>query len=425
LDKQFNNNEFDAIVVGSGPGGATVARELSKRNKRVLILERGGDASIKEGSLATGSILSAVSVGDNLATARAFTTGGTTAVYFAVVDFPPLESFLSLGIDLSRELEEAKRELPLTVLPNELLGAQALRVRDSALELGYVWKKKTMLVDLSKCVSGYSSEAKWNAKRYVQEAVADGATLITRARVLKAIVEKKQAVGVEYKIRRGKKDFEIRQAFGAKIILSAGATASPIILRNSGIQNVVNCGFYCHPSFGVFGVVPGMKAGENYVASMGGEFQDDIGLGDGNLTRASYRMLMLSYRRFIRAFFHSRSIGVGVMVSEGLGGGLQEDGRYHKQLKKEDFGKLEKGEQMARRIIKNAGGKHIFKSPLSAAHVGGTIRIKEHLDERLQTEYSNLYVCDGSLIPENANISPTLTLICLGKYLANHLSLYF
>src|SRR5215510_7911699 len=96
LDKQFNNKEFDAIVVGSGPGGATVARELSKRKKRVLILERGGDAPPNGGFLSTGSILNSVPVGDGLATMRAFTTGGTTAVYFAVADFPPLETFLSL-----------------------------------------------------------------------------------------------------------------------------------------------------------------------------------------------------------------------------------------------------------------------------------------------------------------------------------------
>jgi choline dehydrogenase-like flavoprotein len=31
---------FDAIVVGSGPGGASVARELARRQLRVLILER-------------------------------------------------------------------------------------------------------------------------------------------------------------------------------------------------------------------------------------------------------------------------------------------------------------------------------------------------------------------------------------------------
>jgi choline dehydrogenase-like flavoprotein len=306
-------------------------------------------------------------------------------------------------------------------LPDELFGAQAIRVRDSALELGYVWKKKLMLVDLSKCASGYSQEAKWNARRYALEAVAAGATLINRATVLKVLVEKKQAVGVEYKIQRGKKEFDVRQAFGAKIILSAGATASPIILRDSGMKNVADSGFYFLPSFGVFGVVPGLKAGNNFAGSMGGEMQDGIGLGDANPSRASYRMLMLIRRRFVRAFFHSKSIGVVVGVKDEVGGGLREDGRYYKRLTKEDTGRLEKGEHMARRIIQNAGGKHIFKSPLSAAHVGGVIKIKEHIDENLQTEYANLHVCDGSVIPESFSGSPTLTLICLGKYLANHL----
>jgi hypothetical protein len=421
LNKQDNNQEFDAIVVGSGPGGATVARELSKRKKRVLILERGGDAPPKEGFLTTGSILNAVSVSDDLTTARAFTTGGTTAVYFAVADLPPLETFRSLGVDISGEFEEAKRELPLGELPDELFGAQAIRVRDSARELGHIWKKKMMLVDVSKCASGYSHEAKWNARRYVLEAVAAGATLINQATVLKALVEKKQAVGVEYKIQRGKKDFEIRHAFGAKIILSAGATASPIILRESGMKNVANDGFYCLPSFVVFGVVPGLKAGESFVGSMGGELQDGIGLGDANFARTFYRMYMLGSRRFIRTFFHSKSIGVVAGVKDELGGALQEDGRYYKQLKKADFMKLGKAEQMARQIIQNAGGKHIFKSPLTAAQVGGIIRIKEHLDEKLQTEYRNLHVCDASVIPEGVEVSPTLTLICLGKYLANHI----
>jgi choline dehydrogenase-like flavoprotein len=421
LDKQPNNKEFDAIIVGSGPSGATIARELSKRRKRVLILEQGGAAPLKEG-FRMASILNTVSVSDNLAASRAFTTGGTTAIYFGVADFPPLEIFLSLGIDISKELEEAKEELPLATLPDELLGAQAKIVRNSAMELGYPWEKNTMLVDLSKCASGYTYEAKWNARSYLQEAVKEGATLITRARVLKALVEKKQAVGVEYKLHQGKKEFEIRQAFGTRIILAAGAAATPIILRDSGLKNTANSGFYCHPSFAVFGTVSGLKAGENFVGSMVAKLEDDIALGDANFARTMYRLFMLGDRRFIRAFFHSTSIGVGVMVKEGLGGALQEDGRYYKQLKKEDLGKLEKGANMARQIIRNAGGKHIFKSPLRASHVGGTIRIKEHLDENLQTEYDNLHVCDGSVIPENVKISPTLTLICLGKYLANHLS---
>ena len=34
-------NVFDVIVVGTGPGGASVARDLTKYGKKVLILERG------------------------------------------------------------------------------------------------------------------------------------------------------------------------------------------------------------------------------------------------------------------------------------------------------------------------------------------------------------------------------------------------
>jgi len=37
----LKNTSFDAIIVGSGPGGAAVTHELSKHGKRVLVLERG------------------------------------------------------------------------------------------------------------------------------------------------------------------------------------------------------------------------------------------------------------------------------------------------------------------------------------------------------------------------------------------------
>ena len=38
--------DIDFIIVGSGPGGATVAKELSQRKKKVCILELGDNDTL-------------------------------------------------------------------------------------------------------------------------------------------------------------------------------------------------------------------------------------------------------------------------------------------------------------------------------------------------------------------------------------------
>jgi choline dehydrogenase-like flavoprotein len=41
MSRQGRMIETDTVVVGSGPGGATTARELAKRGKKVVICEAG------------------------------------------------------------------------------------------------------------------------------------------------------------------------------------------------------------------------------------------------------------------------------------------------------------------------------------------------------------------------------------------------
>jgi choline dehydrogenase-like flavoprotein len=415
-------DEYDVIVVGSGPGGATVARELAKCGRRVLILERGSGAPLKETILSTASIVNVLPVGPGLATARAFTTGGTTSIYFAVADSPPLAVYKSLGVDLDEALAEVKGDVPLSELPDQLVGARALRLRESAAELGYDWRKNSMLVDLSQCASGYTYAAKWKARAFVEEAVAHGAVVVNGARVLKVLVEGGKAYGVEYRmLGRGRNAAEAQRVTAATVILCAGGASSPVILRESGMRGVVNRGFYCNPNFGVVGAVTGLRLGGNFGASMGTVVDGDIGIGDGNFASAVYRMVMLNRRRFVRAFLPSFHMVIGVMVKERLGGGLGENGRYHKELTSEDRAKLAKGEDVARRILRRAGARGLFKLPVTAGGVAGTLRIGGLVDRHLQTEYENLYVCDASVIPDDANTNPTLTLLCLGKYLAKHL----
>lgn len=422
MSSSSKRREYDAIVVGSGPGGATVARELAKRGRSVLVLERGSGAPLKETILSTAAVVNVLSMGPGLATARAFTTGGTTAIYFAVAEAPPLDVYKALGVDLEDALAEARRDVPLAELPDHLVGARALRLRASAAELGYDWRKNTMLVDLSKCASGYAYAAKWKARAFVEEAVAHGASVVNNARVLKVLVDDGKAYGVEYRLLGRRQPADVQQATAATIVLCAGGASSPVILRESGLKSVLNRGFYCNPNFGVVGAIAGLKIGGNFGATMGCVLDGDIGVGDGNLASAVYRMVMLNRRRFVRAFLPSFHMVVGVMVKEGLGGGLQENRRYHKELTVEDRAKLAKGEEVARQILRRAGARGLFKLPVTAGGVAGTLRIGDLVDSHLQTEYDNLYVCDASVIPDSAKANPTLTLICLGKYLAKHLT---
>jgi GMC oxidoreductase/NAD(P)-binding Rossmann-like domain len=413
--------EFDAVVVGSGPGGATVARELSRRKKKVLILEKGTDAPFKESFFGIASIVNNEKVSDEMVMTRAFAAGGTSTLFFGVADFPPLDLFRSLGIDLSKELDEVRKEVPIAELPDELLGPQSRRLRESVTSLGYPWLKRSMMVDLSKCRSGYSYESKWNARASLREAVGNGATLLSRATALKVLVDKNRAVGVEYQLKKGRSS-EIRQAFGAKIILAAGALATPVILHKSGVKNIVNRPFRCNPNFSLFGTVPGLKGGDSFGGAMNTDPAGDIIYADANLTGTFYRLTALSRGKFFNLFSHRTSLGVGVMIKDVPGGKLHEDGRFYKQLTAEESERLRKAEQVARKMIENAGGRNIFKSGLGAAHVSGVLKFKEHLDAGLQTEFSNLHVCDGSVIPEERFLAPALTLICLGKYLANRLN---
>ncbi|NJM14518.1 MAG: hypothetical protein HC896_03275 [Bacteroidales bacterium] len=151
------------------------------------------------------------------------------------------------------------------------------------------------------------------------------------------------------------------------------------------------------------------------------DYEDDIMVGDLNTTRSAYKMLMLANAKPTRLFSFANTIGIGVKVKDSLGGEIREKNRFYKELTKEDYSKLKIGEEKAMKILKNTGAQKIIHSGYGATDLGGTIKIKKHLDEKLQTEYKNLYVCDGSVLPQEIRFSPTLTLICLSKYLAKHL----
>lgn len=422
MTDHVTDREYDVIIVGSGTCGATLARELTRRNKRVLILEQGQDYVSRESFASMAAVTKEYSVGEGLKAATAVTVGGSTSLYFGVCKLPTAETYASLGIDLSAEVAEAKRELPVAELPDEFLSPQSLMLRKSATELGYEFKKNLMLVDQSKCSAGqYSYDARWKAKSYVDEAVDRGATLLTQATVTRVLVEGNRAVGVEYKQKQGFLRSRVGTARGKRIVLSAGALATPKLLIDTGIKNVGDRGFFCKPAYMVCGTVPGLRATDTFVGYQDIELGAGYSLGDGAMSARLFRLVMLASLKWRYLFSFSTTLSMGILLYDSMGGAIGKEGAYHKQFTATELDKLRDAEQIAVRILENAGAKNIFRTNLMAGIPGGALRIKEHVDENMQTDVGHLYVCDHSLMSD-VMITPTFTLVCLAKRLAKHLS---
>nr|WP_308609947.1 GMC oxidoreductase [Massilia frigida] len=77
---------------------------------------------------------------------------------------------------------------------------------------------------------------------------------------------------------------------------------------------------------------------------------------------------------------------------------------------------------MARAILAACGATHVFKSRHFAAHPGGSVPIGDGVDGELQAGVPGLHVCDASVIPGPWGLPPTLTLLCLGKWLGQRLA---
>jgi choline dehydrogenase-like flavoprotein len=152
----LTGTEFDAIVVGSGPGGGSVVSELSKRGWKVLILEKG-TAEPLEGSIMQ-TIRMALIPGRSLhftpqllGLIHAITLGGSSIIYYANAFEPPYEMFDAYGIDLRRAVAEVNQELPIAPLSDGLVGPAARMIMDSARELGYEWGKLPKIVYQDRC----------------------------------------------------------------------------------------------------------------------------------------------------------------------------------------------------------------------------------------------------------------------------------
>ena len=434
-DKQF---DADVIVVGSGPGGATVTRELAQHGCKVLLLERGYDHRSKFyygtylGALRYTDRMSLLFTQEGLNIIAPIMVGGATGMYTGSSALPPPWFKTAYGIDLDAEAQATVEELKIEPLPLHLRGKVSTRIARAAQGLGYAWFAQPKFMDPQRChgggqgfdckaacMLGCRCRAKWNAAEWVDDAVRRGAVLKTSARVEKVLVENRQAVGVE-----GRIGFNKFRARAGTVVLAAGGIGSPRILLNSGL-NRAGVGMTMDTTVMVYGF--SRHGGTGREPPMTWSYEDnDAGFMLSTLTDPWLLYPLAAIRKgfgpALRWLQWHKILGIMIKLKDDISGGIFPDGKIRKPLTPGDTERLNHAYAICKRILVEAGAKRssIFMRPLIGTHPSGTVRIGTMLDNNLQTEIEGLYVCDASVFPESLDRPTVLTIISLAKRFANY-----
>ena len=415
------------VVVGTGPGGASVARGLALRGQEVLLLEQGAYHR-PEGSYLTmfrmsDRFFSLASV-EGTQMVRLLTVGGSTLAFLGTAFDPPAWLKNKYGIDVTSYVEGIKRDLKVQVMPERLIGEGANRIMQAAHEEGLDWHPMPHFIDYSKCMdgcrklfAGSAKGAKWTARVYVEEARAHGARLETGMQVKQVLSANGRVTGV-----RGADRLGAFQVEAERVVLAAGGLGTAPIMQASGFPDAGR-GVIIDPLILTYGVYPGRGSGRDVPMGCGTtDLQDEgIILMDCIDPWPLYLFgLLMGGPKAVASFRHfPHTLGIMAKTRDGFSGWVMPDGTVSKPLTAEDSELIARGADISRRILLRAGcdPASIVSTPPRGAHPGGTVRIGDQINTNLETGIAGLYVCDSSVIPEPCGMPPVLMILGLASRL--------
>ncbi|MFG3308088.1 GMC family oxidoreductase N-terminal domain-containing protein [Streptomyces wuyuanensis] len=295
----------DAVVVGSGAGGAMAARTLARAGLDVVVLEEGrhhstasfaGRAPLERFAELYRDGGATVALGRPpllLPVGRA--VGGTTVVNSGtcyrtpdhVVERWTKDFGFVLAERLGPYLDETERTLNVATQPLDVLGRNGRIALAGAEHLG--WRAAPLrrnapgCLGSCQCVVGCPTGAKQSVQLSVlPDACAAGARIVTGARVRRVLVDPDRpggpaAAGVRVR-REGGGEFEI---LAPLVVVAAGALQSPPLLRRSGLGGHPRLGrnLSVHPATSVAGRFDEpVTAWEGVLQSVGVEEHHDGGV---------------------------------------------------------------------------------------------------------------------------------------------------
>ncbi len=470
----------DVCVIGTGAGGAPVAKELAEGGMDVVMLEEGprwsaDDLTARPRDMTTllyrdaGQVMTAGNVPILLPLGRG--VGGTTFVNSGTCFRTPapvleqwardygLESLTPTSLDpFFRRVE---RELSVAQVPAELAGNNALVVKRGADALGwsneFIFRNARGCVGSGVCAFGCPTSAKQHVGiTYVPRAWEAGATTWTGCRASRILTSRGRATGVEASTAGGGK----LTVFADTVIVACGAIHTPLLLARNGFGGAsgqLGQNLAIHPATAVralFDEEIDMARGvpqSLYIdefASEGIMFEGAAGPPDYlalsfPFSRERLRDLMLRFRQLSQ---------FGVMVSDRSRGSVRElAGRpvIRYDVGPEDVAAFKRGIELLTELYWAAGAKAVYQPvagvpelrdgslgplpdgelrprdlTLMAFHPLGTARADARpthgvVGEDLRVHgVEGLYVSDASAVPSSLGVNPQITIMALATRLA-------
>jgi choline dehydrogenase-like flavoprotein len=478
--------ECDAVVIGTGAGGAVMAKELAERGHAVLMIEEGDYYSrssftghavdnlrrFYRDSGATGSIGNCV-----IPIPMGRLVGGSTAINTGTCWRTPdwvLQKWVDRGLaDLAPArmepyFERVERELQVGPADPAYLGGVADVIARGCDALGYSHRPLNRNAPgcdgASVCDFGCPRGAKRSTDvSYVPSALQRGAMLFTGVRAERILFEDGRAVGIEGRSVESGHRLRVRASV---TVVSCGTLISPAFLQRQGLhrgRRHLGKNLSIHPASTVsalfdedimgYTAIPQGYCIDEFqregILPMGASAPIDFAASQFNFVGRQLMDIMENYDR-IASF--------GVMVSDRskgqvrLGPGGRPVVLYWLGRRERDL--MQRGMAMVSRVFLAAGAREVYPALhghrvlrgvddlermerartaaadylLTAFHPLGTCRMAAEPSGGVVSPnhevfgIPGLYVADGSVVPSSVAVNPQVTIMALATRAADLLA---